>query len=113
MKKYLIVGVAIAVIAVLVCFALKEEASASLKTAFYGSALSGRTVEACTWPDPALCFEDVASAENEYEIKLPHYMAGWYRIDDGTGCCPHVVYWNGRNPVNVDFCVPPPPCNCC
>jgi len=109
MKKYFILGIIIAVMAILISFSLKQETVAdSQPTVFYGTAEAGKTVTACLDCDPELCYSTVASSNNTYAIK-GHLSSGSYCITDGCGS--YIVSYTGT-PVLVDFCVSNPPNYC-
>lgn len=111
MKKYLVLGIVVAVAAILLSLSFKAESNAELGPAFWGSAKAGRTISACFYPGGWPCYETVANANNMY--RFPHNIFyGSYNLTDG---CQNQNASYGGSPVRVDFCIPDPPlynCNC-
>ena len=107
MKKYLVLGTAVAVIAAAVVLSLPQKPSAALPS-FYGSSPEGSKVVACLAPFYELCYETYADEYDIYEFPntLPH---GTYDLNNG--CTNHPATYSG-SPVRSDFCVPPPDCPC-
>ena len=107
MKKYLILGMAVAVIAAAVVLSLPEKPNAALPS-FYGSSPEGSKVRACLAPFYELCYETYADQYDIYEVPrtLPQ---GTYELHNG--CTSHQDTYSG-GPVRSDFCVPPPACVC-
>ena len=109
MKKYLVFGVMVAVLALLLGFSLMRQSDAGCGTSFYGTAKAGRTVTACKLPGQSPCFQTTANDQDMYYF-LSICDAGWYLI--GDGCQTFQRYWNGHDEVEVNICVPNPPLEC-
>ena len=111
MKKYLVLGTVVVVVAMLLSPSFKEESTAELGPSFWGSAKAGRTISATFYPGGWPSYETVADANNMY--RFPHNIFyGTYNLTDG--CQNHGGTYSG-SPVRIDFCIPDPPlynCNC-
>lgn len=121
MKRYIITVLIIAALVVIALSLIPGQQKSTMAgsgedaIAFYGIALSGRTITACKEPELFLCRQANATYENWYILRLLTDPAWWgyYTVDDGTGCTPHFhIYWNGYNAVRLDFCTDPNPSNC-
>lgn len=111
MKKYIVLGVMVTIVAFLLSFSPTQETDAGCSLSFYGTAKAGRTVTACKLPGQDPCYQTTANAQNEYAfINICDH--GCYLI--GDGCQTFQRCWFG-DPVEVNICVPDPPlvnCNC-
>ncbi|UCB53074.1 MAG: hypothetical protein JSV10_03040 [Candidatus Zixiibacteriota bacterium] len=108
MKKYLILAIAVAVVALLVVFSLQEKSTAA-NPSFYGACPEGKTVEACKLPGYFPCYYAVADEYDTYEFPSS-IVHGTYRLDNG---CTHGTEDYSGSAVQFDFCVPDPPLHRC
>ena len=109
MKKYLILGVVVAVVAILFSFAVKEKSSADIGLpSFVGNCEYGVTVVACKQPGSFPCYQEVANANNRYAF--PHNLPyGTYNLSNGC-TSGNATYTDST--VEYNFCVPNPPLYC-
>jgi hypothetical protein len=110
MKKYLILGIAVAVVAVLVVVCLQEKSTAA-NPSFFGACKEGRTVTACKLPFHFPCYQTVANQYDIYDFPTS-IVHGTYWLHDG--CTGDTATYSG-SAKQFDFCVPDPPlleCDC-
>lgn len=105
MKRYFVVAMGVAIVAVLLCLSLGEKSSAGPPSpSFYGKAVGSRTVTACKLPDFSPCYETRAKGTDTY--KFPSDIEyGTYRLEDE--CQWREATYEGT-PTEVNFCVPFP-----
>ena len=109
MKKYTILGITVAVLAILLLsFAGNQESKAGDGLAFSGTVEGTRTVVAKK--GSTYYYADVDSVDNYYLLWIPDWDTGWYCVTDG---CQHFNrYWDGMMGQFVNFNVPQNgPCN--
>ena len=105
MKRYLILGVTLAAVAVLLFLSLGPRSAADPPgPSFYGEAVGGRTVTACKLPDLSPCYETKAKGNRTYQFP-GDIEYGTYKLEDG--CQWRVATYTG-NAEEVNFCVPFP-----
>ena len=109
MKRYLILTVVIAVVAILFSFAAREKSTADIgPPSFVGDCKAGVTVTACKKPYYFPCYQEVAGANDRYAF--PHNLPyGTY--DLSNGCTNGEATYQGFT-VEYNFCVPNPPLEC-
>ena len=110
MKKYLVLGMVLAVSAMMFSFSLMNESSAdSGPPSFYGAAKAGKTISASKAGGPY--YYTTADSSNTYAFPS-NIEEGNYTLCDG---CQHIQasYWGESQ--EEDFCIPDPPlffCEC-
>jgi len=107
-RKYILPGiVVVALVALWLSFSSGQVGTqgAGDPIAFYGTATHGWVVKACKLPDQTLCFQTTADWRNWYTLHIPEGSdyRGWYLVSDG--CENFQAFWNGEDPVRVDFCI--------
>lgn len=121
MKRYIITVLIIADLVVIALSLIPGQQKSTMAgsgedaVAFYGIALSGRTITACKEPNLYPCDSTTAGYNNWYILRMEYSdpWKGTYTLDDGTGCTPYFhVPWNGHDGWRLDFCTDPNPSNC-
>jgi hypothetical protein len=109
MKRYLILGVLVAVVAMSFFFAAREKSAADIgPPSFVGDCAYGVTVTACKQPTGFPCFQTVAGSNDRYAF--PHNLpTGTYNLSNG--CTAGNAVYQGYT-VEFNFCVPHPPLYC-
>jgi hypothetical protein len=108
MRRYLILGLVIAVLAAVLFFSpwSHQPKASNVPPAFVGAFESGRTVVA---QKGTYFYWGSDTGNDSYVISIPSWNTGWYTVTDG---CQHIQgYWNGHTTVTIDFCVPQT-CDC-
>jgi hypothetical protein len=108
MRRYVILGLAIAALAVVLLFSPwnHQPKAGGTPPAFAGAFESGRTIGA---QKGIYWYAGYDKGDNTYYITIPSWNTGTYTVTDG---CQHIQgYWNGHTTVTIDFCVPQT-CDC-